>query len=139
MAGFLRVVQQVLVIGEFFKILIDVVKVGVEDLCNVIQLATNTGGSLCLMCSRGVGCGLYICSSALEQSYVAGFETFGLVQGRLSLLVVVAVIELAGSGIPRCLRRGSDFVQGLCLRSIVVEIAVVDYGSLPLNYCQWME
>ena len=60
-------------------------------------------------------------------------------QGRLTFLAVVAVIELVGPGIPRSLGWGPDFVQGLCLCDVVVEITVVHYGSLPLDYCQWME
>ena len=30
-------------------------------------------------------------------------------------------------------------MQGLCRCGVVVETAVVDYGLLPLDYCQWVE
>ena len=44
MAGIQSVVHQVLAIEEFFNVLIDVVKVGVEDICDVMQLPTNAAG-----------------------------------------------------------------------------------------------
>ena len=60
-------------------------------------------------------------------------------QGPLLFLTVVVEDVLAGPGIPRCWWYGRDFVQGLCLCEVVVEIVVVHYGLLPLYYCQWME
>lgn len=41
MAGFHHVVHHVLVIERFFNILIDAVKVSIEDPYNVIQLTSN--------------------------------------------------------------------------------------------------
>ena len=52
---------------------------------------------------------------------------------------VIVVAVLAGLEILSCWGWLPDFVQGLCLCSVVVEIAVVHYGSLPLDYSQWIE
>ena len=60
-------------------------------------------------------------------------------RGPLLFLTVVDVVVLADLGILRCWGWDLDFVQGLCLYGIVVEIAVVHYRLLLLDYCQWME
>ena len=60
-------------------------------------------------------------------------------QGLLPFLVVAVVLELVGPGILRCWGWVLDFVQGLCLCDVVVETVIVHYGSLLLDYCQWME
>ena len=60
-------------------------------------------------------------------------------QELLPSLVAAVVVELIGPEILHCLGYGPDFVQGLCLCGVVVEIVVVYYRSLPLNCCQWME
>ena len=44
MAGIHRIVHQVLVMQGFLKILINMVEVDIEDLSDVIQLATNAAG-----------------------------------------------------------------------------------------------
>ena len=38
-----------------------------------------------------------------------------------------------------CWRWVFEFVQGLCLRGVVVETGMVHYGSLSLDYCQLLE
>ena len=58
---------------------------------------------------------------------------------QLPFLTVIAVIEPVGPGISRCVELGPGFIQGLCLCSVMVEIAVVHYRSLPLDYCQETE
>ena len=57
----------------------------------------------------------------------------------LPFLVVVVVVELVGPGILRCWGWVPDFVQGLCLCCVEIETVMVYYGSLPLDYCQWIE
>ena len=59
-------------------------------------------------------------------------------QGQLLSPSVTVVVGLAG---PRSLYYWGwvpGFVPGLCLCSIMVEIAMVYYKSLSLDYCQWM-
>ena len=46
----------------------------------------------------------------------------------LPSLVAAVVVELVGPGIPRCLGWGPDFVQGLSLYGVVVEIVMVRCG-----------
>ena len=50
--------------------------------------------------------------------------------------VVAVVVELVGPEFPRCLGWGLDFVQGLCLYGVVIELVMVHCGSLPLDCCQ---
>ena len=57
-------------------------------------------------------------------------------QELLSSLIAAVVVDLIGLEIPHSLGWGPDFIQGLGLCGIVVETAVVHYGSLPLDYCQ---
>ena len=66
MARFHPVVDKVLLMERFFAILINVAKVGFGDFCNFIQLTAYTTGSLCLLCSGGVGSILSISSSTLQ-------------------------------------------------------------------------
>ena len=60
-------------------------------------------------------------------------------RGLLLFLTVVVVVVPTDVGILCCWGWDPDFVQGLCLCGVVVETVMVHYGSLPLNYCQWME
>ena len=60
-------------------------------------------------------------------------------RGPLLFLAVVVVVVPADLGILRCWGWVLDFVQGFCLWGVVVETVIVHYGSLPLDYCQWME
>ena len=53
--------------------------------------------------------------------------------GPLLFLAVVVTALLAGLGILRCWGWVLDFVQGLCICGVMVEIAVVEYVSLPLD------
>ena len=69
----------------------------------------------------------------------AGFGVSGPVRGPLLFLAVVVVAMLAAFGILHCWGWDPDFAGGLFLCGVVVEIAVAYYGSLPLDYCQWME
>ena len=66
----------------------------------------------------------------------AGSGVFALVQGMLPFLAVAVVVEPVGPGILCCWGWVPDFVQGLCLCGVVIEIVMVYYGSLPLNYCE---
>ena len=63
-------------------------------------------------------------------------EAFGLVLGWLPFLAVVAVLAVKGPKILHYWEWGPDYVQGLCLCSIVIESVVVQCVSLPLDYCQ---
>ena len=60
-------------------------------------------------------------------------------QALLPSHVAVIIIQLAGPEIQCYLRWGPDVVQGLCLCGVVVEIEVVYYGLLPLDYGKWMK
>ena len=62
-------------------------------------------------------------------------EAFGLVRGQLPFLAVVAILGLKGLEIPRYWEWGLDCMQGLCLCGVVVDIVVVHYALLPLDYC----
>ena len=59
-------------------------------------------------------------------------------QGPLLFLAVIVVAVLTDLGILRCWGLDPGFVQGLCLYGVVVELAVVHYGYLPLDCCQKM-
>ena len=69
---------------------------------------------------------------------LGAFEASEPVRGPLLFRAVVVVAVRAGPGIPRCWRWVPCFVQGLCLRGVVAGIVIVHYGSLPLDYCQWI-
>ena len=56
-------------------------------------------------------------------------------QGLLLCLAVVVVVVLADLGILPCWGWDPNFVQRLCLCSVVVGTAVVSYVLLSLDYC----
>ena len=90
MAGFHGVVDVVLIVERVLKVPIYSHEVGVWDLSNVIKLTADATGQLCLMCCRGVGCILYIGSSALEQPCVdclLALEFLDLCEGRFFFLL----------------------------------------------------
>ena len=60
-------------------------------------------------------------------------------QELLPFLVAAVVVELIGLEILHYLRWGLDFVQELYLYDVIVGTVMAHCGSLPLNYCQWME
>ena len=56
MAGFNSIVDKDMVVEGFFDILINISKVGIPHFCNVIQLAADTSGQLCMLSGKDVGC-----------------------------------------------------------------------------------
>ena len=65
MPGYYYVAYDVLIIDGLFKILIYGTEVGVENFGNVIQLATDAAGTLCLLHSGSVGYILHVGSGVL--------------------------------------------------------------------------
>ena len=70
MVEFHVIVDKLLVVEGFFKILINATKVSDQPCPDVTKLTANTAGYLCLLCSRCVGCIQHIGSSLLEQFYI---------------------------------------------------------------------
>ena len=67
------------------------------------------------------------------------FWSFWTCARAASFLAVVVVVLHANLGILSCCGWVRDFVQWLRLCGVVVETVIVHYGSLALDYCQWME
>ena len=68
----------------------------------------------------------------------AGSEAFVVMQEQVSFPAIAVVVKLVGPGIRRCWGWVPDFVQKLYSCGIVIEIAGIYCGLLPLDYCQWM-
>ena len=66
-AGFFTIVDEYLFVEESFEVLINIGEIDIQIQSNVIQVSTNTTGTLYLLSGRGVQCLLYIVNPALQQ------------------------------------------------------------------------
>ena len=110
--GFYGLADQVLIMEVLLQVLIDAVTVGVEDFSNVIQLVTNAGRQLCLICGEGVCCILHISSSALEQACVDCLLVLKFLNlGEGGILLLLQVLYLSSEALEFCVTLGGAFAQ----------------------------